>query len=305
MVLKYKGKDITNLVEIAGAVGRDNSRGACDSLELTFENAAAWYSWKPEKDDEIELILDGYSTGKMYLNTILPEKGKYTILATAIPSAARRKLNMSYENMAISDIAQACAIESAMGSKLWGIDRRTRIGYITRNDEGSAAFLERIARMEGCVLKCWNGIYTFIGIENAQMEQAKQCLTIDAGTQGTRYTKTDGARIRGLRVVSPYGSYEATDDGADGKDVRLRCDLPVNSVSEAVRWAKGLLLAHNRMSETLSITSEFNIAWTAMARIDVNGTTDANGAWVIDGVTHDFINRTSEAECLRVINTIR
>ena len=305
MVLMYNGKDITEFVDITGALCRDNSGGACDTLELTFENASAWYAWGPKKDDELEIIQDGYKTGKMYLNTVLPEEGKFNVIATAIPSTARTKMFMGYENMTISDIATACAIESGMGSTVWGIDPKTKYGYITRNGEACAAFLERIANMEGCVMKCWNGKYTLIDVMQAQKLQAGQVIEMTAETQGIQYTKRPDIRMKKLSIISAYGQYEAVDEGAEGSRAETRCDLPVSGVSDAVRWAKGLLLMNNRKSETLTINSVFNVGWTAMARIDVTGTTDANGSWLIDEVVHDFINETSVAKCLRVIDTIR
>ena len=91
MRLIYEGKDITQYADVRKCVHRDVSFGRSDSLELELEHAAIWHSWNPQQDDRLQVMHDGYDTGSLYLNTILPEKGRYRILATSLPSAAWRK----------------------------------------------------------------------------------------------------------------------------------------------------------------------------------------------------------------------
>lgn len=61
---------------------------------------------------------------------------------------------------------------------------------------------------------------------------------------------------------------------------------------------------HNRRAETLSIESEFNAGFTAMARIDIESGTDMRGEWMVDEVEHDFINRKSRAWLYRCSKTV-
>lgn len=87
----YEGTDITEVTNITRCVCRDVSHGRADSLELQFDHAAIWHLWAPKEDDKIIVNSDGYTTGTMYLNAIMPEGDGFRILATALPSAARRK----------------------------------------------------------------------------------------------------------------------------------------------------------------------------------------------------------------------
>ena len=73
----------------------------------------------------------------------------------------------------------------------------------------------------------------------------------------------------------------------------------------AGRWARGLLLHHNRRAETLRLQSELNAGLTAMARIDIESATDMDGAWIVDEVEHDMVDSRTTARLLRCLTTIR
>ena len=108
----YEGTDITEVTNITRCVCRDVSHGRADSLELQFDHAAIWHLWAPKEDDKIIVNSDGYTTGTMYLNAIMPEGDGFRILATALPSAARRKAWDTYQNMTLENIVGRCAAEA-------------------------------------------------------------------------------------------------------------------------------------------------------------------------------------------------
>ena len=63
MQLFYEGKDITDHVDILKCIHRDVSCGRSDCLELELDHAASWYGWKPQQDDRISVVHNGYDTG--------------------------------------------------------------------------------------------------------------------------------------------------------------------------------------------------------------------------------------------------
>lgn len=304
MQLFYEGTDITRDVDVVKCIHRDVSGGRCDSMEIELEHAAAWYRWKPQRDDVLEVHKGGYSTGMLFLNTILPEAGKYRIIATSLPSAARRKAYAAYENMRIADIADACAAECGMDSALFGIEQDIAYPYMIRNKEGAPAFLSRILRYEGAVLKALNGRLNAISIEYAQAMTAAQVIRIGADQAGTRYLRRDDAKLAGIAIQTPYASGAAQDADAPYGQHEVCTDHPAVVAAQAARWAHGLLLCHNRTAEELTVSMEFNAGMTAMTRIDIESATDAGGKWLIDEVEHDFIRGTSKARMLRCIETI-
>lgn len=292
-------------MQVRKCTARDTSGGRCDSLEIEFENAGGWYSWGPQEDDKILVSHNGYDTGIMYLNTVLPESGRYRIMATSLPCKARAKENRSFYQRTIEEIMRACAMESGMDFGIYGIDAGTIIPYVQRENEGCAAFLHRLLRWEGASLKCVNGKYTAIGLIWAQNQEPSQSIELSAKQRGTEYWR-NGRSYKALTVKSPYAEATAEDlSVGSAHTIKTVNGLPVMNNIQAGRWARGLLLDHNRGCESLGIQSDFNPAFSAMARIDITGGTDATGEWLVEEAEHDFKNLTSTARMRRCIQTIQ
>lgn len=304
MQLIYNGTDITEDVDVVKAIHRDVSGGRCDCLELVLENAAAWYRWQPQTDDTLRLTKESYDTGDLYLNTILPEAGRYRLLATSTPSAARRKANKTYENMKLSDIVASCAAECGMDSALYGVDGNITFPFLLRFKESAPAFLSRILTWEGAVLKAYAGRLMAISIDAMQNMTAGQTIEISANQRGTRYIRRDNVKISGVTIKSPFADGRATDAGANDAHDETYTDYPALDSAQAARWSRGVLLCRNRAAEELNIDVEFNPGLTAMTRIDIDSATDAAGEWLVDEVVHDFIKDSSSAKMLRCISTI-
>lgn len=305
MILTYEGRDITDYVSITECICRDASCGRADSVELEFDHAAAWHRWKPKEDDTIIASLDGFTTGKMYLNAIQPAGDKFRIIATALPSAARRKAWATFRDMTLEEIILRCAAEIGMDGKPYGIEKNTRYAFLLRENEGCAAFLDRLGRWEGLAIKAVNGAFRAVSVEYAQGLDPVQNLWIDGSQDGTIYSRQENKKISTLTVLSPYARVIASDSAAIYGSAASLSGLPVTDAVQAGRWARGALLMHNRQQERLSIKMQFNPSMCAMMRVDVDGTTDANGAWIIDEAQHDLVNRTSEIKLVRAITTIR
>lgn len=304
MEIYYQGKDITGMVQVRKCIARDTSGGRCDSLEIEFDNAAGWYNWGPEEDDQIVVAYNGYDTGIMYLNTVLPEEGRFRILATALPCAARKKQYKSFAGKTIEEIMRSCGMASGMEFSIYGIDGQAVIPYIQQEDESAAAFLCRLLKYEGAVLKCVNGRYTAIGISYAQERPAHQTIEIGVKQAGTEYRR-GGATYKSITIKTPYAEARAEDLLVVSTHAQITLNLPARNDVQAGRWARGLLMHHNRQAETLSIESEFNPGFSAMTRIDITGGTDATGDWIISEAEHDFCNRKSTAKLYRCIYTIQ
>ena len=144
MELFYEGVNIAQKVEITKCIHREFTGGRCDCLEIEFENAAAWHRWQPRENDRIIAAMNGYDTGALFLNTITPEGGRYRIFATSMPSASRRKGCRSFEGLTLAAIMAACAAECGFESRLYGLDAGITYPFLVRDNEGCAAFLDRL-----------------------------------------------------------------------------------------------------------------------------------------------------------------
>lgn len=311
MEIYFRGADggdyarIDSLVTVRECAVRDTCGPRCDSLEIEFENAAKWYAWGPKEDDEILIRQDGYSTGIMFLNTIVPEDGRYRIMATALPCKARRQEWKSYRNRTVEDILRSCATRTGMSFQTFGMDAKAIIPYIQQENESAAAFLRRFLELEGAVLKCVNGNYTAIGLEYAQKRNAHQTIHINPAQRGTEY-KRSGAKIRTVTVKTPYGEATAVDLNAQSyhRDVTIS-QVPAMDDKQAGRWARNILRSRNLEYETLTIESSFNPGMEAMTRVDITGDTLATGEWIITDAEHDLFNRKTRTALKRCVDAIQ
>ena len=305
MNVYYEGKNISKSVDVRKCIHTDVSGGRRDMLDIEFEYSDRWFGWQPQRDDRIQIELNGYTTGDMYVNTVLPEHGRYRIIATGAKSAARRKTWASYEDKNLNAIMATCAAECGMQYGLYGIGGGNNYSYIMRENEDSMAFLDRLLMMEGGRLKCLNGKLRGIGIEYAQNQSAMQTIKLVSTQMQARYIRRADIKFSGLTVQTPYAKASAYDTAGTGGIHPVITMLPAMDNTQAGRWARGLPLTNNRTAEKLEINMEYNAGLTALARIDVESSTDAADQWIVDEVEHDFVLLKSRATLLRCITSIR
>ena len=301
--LIYEGTDITEYVDIMECVYRDTSGKECDCLNMKVDHAEKWMRWGPRKNDTIQAKRGGYDTKALYLNTITLEDGAYRIYATSVRSGMFAKKWQAYQNATLGNIMDVCASELGMGAACFGIDAGLKYEYMMRRNQTALAFLDQLGRLEGAVIKAVNGKITAIGIEYAQAIKAMHTIELSIDQADSAYTDRRDKALGSLRVDTPYGRAVARAKGTDGLEEGMT-DLAVDDDAQAHRWAKGLLLAHNRACETLRIMSEFNPGYTALARVDIESASNAAGQWIIDDVEHDMVENTSRIKLLRCITNI-
>lgn len=303
MEIYYEDTNITQNVQPRSCVLTDTCGERSDALEIEFENGAAWQSWAPQEDDRIRLTHNGYDSGDMYINAVLPEEGRYRIWATALPCRAKFKENRSYTGLKISEILNLCAGATGLEWALYGIEPNIVIPYIQQTNESCAAFLRRLLRYEGAVLKVVNGCYTVIGIEYAQALEAAQTIALTLDQGGAIYQRS-GRKVKRLSIETPFTVMTAADSDVDESHPSIVVNDPAVTDIQALRWARNMLLDMNQACETLTVESEFNPGFTAMGRVDISGETDASGEWIIREVEHDFINLRSTATMRRCVWSI-
>ena len=304
MEILYQGVDITEMVQVKACTSRDTSDNRCDSLDIEFENAAGWYNWEPSEDDQIIISYNGYDTGIMYLNAVLPTDGRFRIIATSLPSTARTKAYHSFTGKTIEEIMRVCAMSCGMGFEIYGISANTVIPYIQRENEGCAAFLHRLLKMEGAALKCVNGKFVAIGYNYAQSFEAHQTIEVMADQPGIMYRR-NAQSLYSITIKTPYAQATAIDIAVPSDHSNKTIYSPVRDNIQAGRWARALLYHENSKSESLTIESAFNPGFPAMTRIDVESATDAAGEWLVKECHHDFFNLRSTAKLQRCISTIQ
>ena len=120
--LYYEGTDMTAYANLKACVYREYAFDRADCLEAVFDHAAAWHRWDVQAGDAIEADRDGYTTGRLYLNSIAPEGDGFRLVATSIPATAQRRAWAAYRQMTFLDIVHHCAAECALSDAAYGFD---------------------------------------------------------------------------------------------------------------------------------------------------------------------------------------
>lgn len=301
MEIYYRDVDITNLVQPRECLISDYATDRADSINLLFDNSDMWFAWRSESDDWISVTDSGYDSGKMYVNDIIPENGKYRIIATSLSCKARNKGYKSYLNMTLNEILNQCSMESGMEYETYGVEN-VLIPYAEKDNECNASFLKNLLKSEGVFLKIYGGRYIAIDVRWAQNRDPVQTIEILDHNPGYRYTRS-GKVYQSLVISSPYANGIASDISVVN-GINLYENMYVRDNVQANRFAVSKLLLMNRESETLHLNMDFNHQMTAALRIDVSGNTDAEGKWLIDHVQHDLLEMKTTAMMHRCIYTI-
>ena len=302
VTLYYRGTDITEDVDIIECVLKDVSGGEADCLNLMVAHADKWFQWGTAKNDTLRVTRAGYDSKTLYLNTIVPEDGAYRIYATGSKAVPYPSRFQKWEKVGFTAIMSTCAGECGMGFSSYGVPAGT-YRYLMRNNLSAPVFMDILANREGAVLKALDGQYKAIGVQYAQGMGAMHQLELDDDQMDSEYIDRRDLSWSSCTIKTIFGNGVAVDSKSGGKS-RLITDLPVEDDATAYRWAKGILMMHNRQSEILNIEMDFNPGYTAMVRIDVKSRTDANGQWIIDRVEQNLLDGRTKARMYRCITGI-
>lgn len=304
MELIWQGKDITPYAKITGCIHREASHGESDLLEIRMLSAETWHRWKPETDETVRVKHGEYDTGTLYLHSLIPEGSEYRLLASSVRSGTGQKSWYGYRRKTFREIFMAEAEKCGMRYGLYGTEGLYRYEWMEKRDESGPAFLDRICRAEGIALKTFGGGFRGIDIRWAQNRNACARITVKAGQDGARWERHEGEKWSRLTLIGPEAQGSARDHDAEGFPEHVICGMGFRDAATAQRWARGLLLDHNRECETLEIEMKMNAGLRAMERIDVEGNTAANGAWIIDEAEHDLTGGKSNIRLVRALGGI-
>lgn len=299
MTFFYENTDMTRYAQIDGCVYRDNA-GKMDMLEITLGNAADWHGWRPKTDDVIHVEEDGFDTGAMFLQSVKPEDGRFILRAVSVPSKAARRSWTTFEDATMAQIMARCAGESGMGWQLYGVDGSMAYPFLLRQNEGPAGFMQRMAEREGATLKCVNGGMRMIGTRAASERTPVAGLDISADQPGVKYKKDETMLWSSLTVVSGDISVTAYDRSVQ-QEKPMAIAAPAGNIVNANRWARNLLMEHNRQAETLTVQAGLDLRMTAMSAVQVTGGTEMDGLWLVKSAEHDLIERQSVTTMERAV----
>jgi len=288
MRLIYEGKEITNNVDINNAVIIDAAGGQADSLEIRFSDTQKlWSSWRPEKNQRIELSRDGFKSGIMYVDSWEQVPGYFILQALSVPQEAKTAYYRSWEDVQFLELVQEIAGRYKLDLHTQGIQNYL-YKRVEQKNQTDIQFLSGRCKLEGYALKITNN--TLVIFNESAMEKEPPAAVLDSGDFDGEYQFWDNSIgvFSACQII--YGSVKAeTKDMTLYGPVRKITDIPVSSIGEAQRFSAGILRSLNKSHAGGSCRIRFNPGIAAGNMIEIQNIGLADGKYYCEKVVHNLV----------------
>lgn len=295
MNLYYNGTDIYNDVSVNYCVHEMFAEKQADTLVIRFNDTKGiWSKWNPADGDVIRFTEGASDTGKMFIHSMKPENGLFTIRAMSMPKSGTTKKSKSWEGVRFLQLANEIAGNHGLTFENYDCEDQV-YPYLKQENETDFALFSRLCTLEGCQMLIYDG--KLLAYKEQYIESQTPAGTLEVDENGNFTYNDDRASCYGSCEISSgsySGKFEAP--GATNTAV-LRPDkaIPVTSNAEAARFAKGLLRNVNKYGHTGQFSKELLTGYAAASLLKLS--TKKASAW--DGtvfvykVRHDFVGNKS------------
>lgn len=291
MKLMYEGVDIARKVSINRCEHETYAEKRSDQLLLRFNDAEGlWNFWKPVRGEKVQLIDGANDTGVMYVTSIQPENGLFTLRAMSMPLSGENVNSRSWEDVRLLQIGQDIATKHGLKFKAYNVTDR-KYSYIKQERQTDFEFLHRRCQLEGCAMLIYDE--TLVMYDEHQMEAQDSADTIKLGIDARfQYTDNSAQTYGTAEIVS--GSYRGTysDKNANtDKLLKPKTAIECTSNAEAARFARGLLRAANKNAHTGNFRRMLTrgIAAASVVTLKTEKASDWDGKVFVTRTRHDFL----------------
>lgn len=295
MNLYYNGTDIYNDVSVNYCVHEMYAEKQADTLVIRFNDTkGVWSKWNPADGDVIRFKEGASDTGKMFIHSMKPENGLYTIRAMSMPKSGATRKSKSWEGVRFLQLGNEIAKNHGLTFQNYGCKDQV-YPYLTQQNETDFALFSRLCMLEGCQMLIYNG--KLLAYNEQYIESQTPAGTLEVDKNGVfSYQDNRSACFGSCEVASGRYSGKFKAPNTKSKTV-LRPDkaIPVTSNAEAARFAKGLLRNANKYGHTGQFSKSLLTGYAAASLLKLK--TKKASAW--DGtvfvykVRHDFVRNKS------------
>lgn len=295
MNLYYNGTDIYNDVSVNYCVHEMYAEKQADTLVIRFNDTkGTWSKWNPADGDVIRFTEGASDTGKMFVHSMKPENGLFTIRAMSMPKSGTTKKSKSWEGVRFLQLANEIAAAHGLTFQNYGCEDQV-YPYLKQDNETDFALFSRLCTLEGCQMLIYDG--KLLAYNEQHIESQTPAGTLEVDENGNFTYEDNRAACYGSCEISS-GSFSGKFEAPDATNTAvLRPDkaIPVTSNAEAARFAKGLLRNVNKYGHTGQFSKALLTGYAAASLLKLS--TKKASAW--DGtvfvykVRHDFVGNKS------------
>lgn len=296
MKLIYEGVDIYPEVSVNRCYHDMYAEKQSDELLLKLNDTRQlWDIWSPKKGDTIAIEDGAAKTGKMFVESVVPESGLITLRAYSMPQSAKDKRSKAWEKVKFLQLAQEIADRHGLTLENYGITDQT-YDYVEQNNLPDFAFFQQRCTLEGAAFLVYDGKLVVYDEATMEAETPIDTLTI---TPASVYEYRDAE-------ADAYGTAEAVNGGMvgtftapGGSEKLLRRILPLrmSSQGEADRFAKGLLRDANKAAVVATLWTGSllrNYAPGSVVTLETEGVKSWDGPAFISRIRHDYVKTRSK-----------
>lgn len=291
----YNGTDIYDDVSVNYCVHEMFAEKQADTLVIRFNDVkGTWSKWNPADGDEIRFTEGSSDTGKMFIHSMKPENGLFTIRAMSMPKSGATKKSKSWEGVRFLQLGNEFAGNHGLTFRSYGCTDQV-YKYLKQEKETDFAFFSRLCTMEGCQMLIYDG--KLLAYNEQYIESQTPAGTLEVDDNGNFTYQDNRAASYGACEVSS-GIYSGEFKAPDVRNTAiLRPDkaILVTSNAEAARFARGLLRNANKYGHTGQFSKSLQTGYAAASLLNLK--TRKASAW--DGtvftykVRHDFVGNKS------------
>lgn len=295
MNLYYNGTDIYNDVSVNYCIHEMFAEKQADTLVIRFNDTkGVWSKWNPADGDVIQFKEGASDTGKMFLHSMKPENGLFTIRAMSMPKSGATKKSKSWEGVRFLQIANEVAGNHGLTFQNYGCEDQV-YPYLKQDKETDFALFSRLCTLEGCQMLIYDG--KLLAYNEAYIEAQPAAGTLEVDENGNFGYEDNRAACYGSCEITSgsfFGKFEAPN--AQNTAI-LRPDIPITATSsaEAARFAKGLLRNANKYGHTGQFSKSLLTGYAAASLLQLRTTKASawDGTVFVYKVRHDFVGNKS------------
>lgn len=267
-------EDITSSISVTGCIYEMHAEGEADSLEIHFaDTKRRWVGWKPSKEGDTVKITDGVvNSGVMFIESLKPSSGEYTLRAFSVPKSATNKKSRSFENMSLPQLAATVARDNKLSVKNYGVSG-IKYPYVQQRGKSDLAFLHERCKFAGASFLIYDKTLCLYDEKTMENRDCAKILTLGP-TVETKFTDDAHTAYSSAKVRN--SSFTGT--GSDG-DVKTGKEL-VTTISEmastqavANRISQAILRDANKKSRRgeVCMNTQRELAAGSVVQIIANG----------------------------------
>ena len=119
----YNGADIYDSVSVNYCVHEMYAEKQADTLVIRFNDTkGVWSKWQPAAGDTVRFKEGASDTGKMFIHSMKPENGLFTIRAMSMPKTGKIRKSKSWEGVRFLQLANEFAAGHGLDFKNYGCE---------------------------------------------------------------------------------------------------------------------------------------------------------------------------------------